>query len=103
MKLLQLRSMRVIGLSLVLSTAALAQAPSNPAADAKTSSGVGKQATDPKEVDKGQNMILPSAGNAGPSAAPTMVYDCQKKPEDCRAPATPADKAGASQTNPIKP
>lgn len=54
--------------------------------------GVGPKTTDPSQIDKGQNMILPSAGQSGESAAPTMVFDCEKKPQDCTAPVTPADK-----------
>lgn len=97
----------VVLLSVVLATAAFAQAPSappaKPPANAETNAGVGDKADEPKDVDKGQNMILPSAGSAGPSAAPTMVYDCAKKPQDCTEPATPADKGGASHQQPIKP
>lgn len=92
-----------IALTLLLTTGALAQQAPHPSAGAEHTPGVGDKATDPSHVDKGQNTILPSAGNAGPSAAPTMVYDCQKNPSSCSTPATPADKAGASETNPIKP
>jgi hypothetical protein len=83
-------------------SAALAQSTPEPAPG---NSGVGKTTTSPQQVDKGQNMILPSAGESGPSAAPTMVYDCKAKPQDCSTPATPADKA-AAPANPataIKP
>jgi hypothetical protein len=66
-----------------------------PAGAPQTNSGLGPPATNPTQVDKGQNMILPSAGQAGQSAAPTMVYDCKAKPQDCITPATPADKATA--------
>ena len=65
-----------------------------------TQPGVGPQTTHPAQVDKGQNMILPSAGQAGQSAAPTMVYDCEKKPQDCTTPATPADQAGKPALSP---
>lgn len=92
-----------LALAAFLASPVLAQAPAQPTPTEKSNSGVGDKAAEPKDVDKGQNMILPSAGSAGPSAAPTMVYDCQKKPEDCRTPATPADKAGASENKPIKP
>ena len=106
------RTTGAIALSFLFLTGALAQgsatapgeggAKSSPRVDGKNS-GVGPETTDPKQVDKGQNMILPSAGSAGPSAAPTMVYDCQKKPQDCTDPATPADKAAAPEKKAIKP
>jgi hypothetical protein len=86
----------------LLATGALAQSTPAPA---QSNSGVGTTTTSPQQVDKGQNMILPSAGNAGPSAAPTMVFDCKAKPQDCSTPATPADKAAApaNPTTAIKP
>ncbi len=65
--------------------------------------GVGQPTRSTEQVDKGQNMILPSAGSSGPSAAPTMVYDCQNRPHECTEPATPRDRAGAATTAPIKP
>lgn len=77
----------------------MAQAPSStttpPASpsEAQASGGLGPRITNPTEVDKGQNMILPNAGLAGESAAPTMVYDCKNKPEDCRTPTNQGDKA----------
>jgi len=86
------------GLLVVFSASAIAQTP--PPAE---KAGPGATTTHPSQIDKSQNSILPSAGRSGPSAAPTMVYDCKAKPEDCTIPATPADKAGASHTNPIKP
>jgi hypothetical protein len=49
--------------------------------------------TDPRKIDPGQLNILPNAGNAGRSAAPTMAFDCQKDPGSCTLPATPRDKA----------
>lgn len=58
-------------------------------------SGVGPKTTHPSQIDKGQNMILPSAGQAGQSAAPTMVYDCKNKPQDCTTPPGPGDKSSA--------
>lgn len=58
-------------------------------------SGVGPKTTHPSQVDKGQNMILPSAGSSGQSAAPTMVYDCKNKPQDCTTSPSPGDKSSA--------
>jgi hypothetical protein len=95
--------MRSAFAALVLSlavTGALAQATptppqSPPAAAPQSNTGLGPTTTDPSQIDKGQNMILPSAGTSGPSAAPTMVFDCKAKPQDCTTPATPADKATA--------
>jgi hypothetical protein len=93
--------------TIAFSSGAMAQTtPAAPPATPSTgqsSPGLGPQTTAPAQVDKGQNMILPSAGESGASAAPTMVFDCKAKPQDCTNPATPADKAGASRTNPIKP
>jgi hypothetical protein len=68
-----------------------------PQPDKPGNSGVGPKTTDPSQIDKGQNMILPSAGQAGQSAAPTMVYDCKNKPQDCITPPSPADKSSAPQ------
>jgi len=81
---------------IALSGMAMAQtAPAKPADNA----GVGPQTTHPSQVDKGQNMILPSAGQAGQSAAPTMVFDCKNKPQDCTTPVAPGDKSSAPQTS----
>lgn len=96
-------TVKILAVALLVASPAVAQVPAQQPAHGASNAGVGDKAAAPKDVDKGQNMILPSAGSAGPSAAPTMVYDCQKKPEDCRTPATPTDKAGASHTGPIKP
>jgi hypothetical protein len=92
----------------LLSGAALAQpntAPTNtpppPVSDANK--GTGPVTTNPAQVDKGQNMILPSAGSSGQSAAPTMVFDCKAKPQDCTTPATPADKVDAPAVSPAPP
>lgn len=92
--------------STALATGVFAQATqtppqSPPPAAPESNSGLGPNTTHPSQVDKGQNMILPSAGNAGRSAAPTMVYDCKEKPQDCTTPVTPADKAtGPTQSSP---
>lgn len=74
-----------------LTAAAVAQTPQT--TQQPDNSGVGPKTTHPSQVDKGQNMILPSAGQAGQSAAPTMVYDCKNKPQDCTTPPAPADKS----------
>lgn len=83
-----------------LSTVTLAQTtptpPQSPPPTApQSNTGLGPQTTHPSQIDKGQNMILPSAGQAGQSAAPTMVFDCKAKPQDCTTPATPSDKTSA--------
>ncbi|CAD5258051.1 conserved exported hypothetical protein [Bosea sp. 62] len=75
----------------VLTVAAAAQTPQT--SKTPDNSGVGPNTTHPSQVDKGQNMILPSAGQAGQSAAPTMVYDCKNKPQDCTTPPSPGDKS----------
>jgi len=99
-----LRSLSGLVLATVLSSLAFAASaqtggqtttPPPKPAEAQSSGGLGPKTTDPSQVDKGQNMILPSAGQSGPSAAPTMVFDCKAKPEDCTTPATPTDKATA--------
>jgi hypothetical protein len=100
-------AVQAAALALALSQGAMAQttpaAPQTPPSTGQQTPGTGPTTTHPGQVDKGQNNILPSAGQSAPSAAPTMVYDCKAKPEDCTVPATPGDKAGASRTNPIKP
>jgi hypothetical protein len=65
--------------------------PSDPA-QAQASGGLGPKTTNPTEIDKGQNMILPNAGRSGESAAPTMVYDCKNRPQDCTTPTNQGDK-----------
>lgn len=85
------KTMFVLLATAALTAAAAAQTPqTNKTPD---NSGVGPKTTHPSQVDKGQNMILPSAGQAGQSAAPTMVYDCKNKPQDCTTPPAPADKS----------
>ncbi|WP_100960202.1 hypothetical protein [Bosea sp. FBZP-16] len=77
--------------TVALTAAAVAQTPQT--TKQPDNSGVGPTTTHPSQVDKGQNMILPSAGQAGQSAAPTMVYDCKNKPQDCTTPPSPGDKS----------
>jgi hypothetical protein len=107
-----LRSVTGFVLALALSSAAFAASaqttpPSEKPAATNDGAGVGEKTNTPAEVDKGQNMILPSAGRSGESAAPTMVYDCKAKPQDCTTPMTPSDKAklpeDAPHQSPIKP
>ena len=99
-----LRSLPGLTLAAALSSlafAASAQAPSSTTtppekpAEAQASGGLGPKTTDPTQIDKGQNMILPSAGRSEESAAPTMVFDCKAKPQDCTTPVNPGDKASA--------
>ena len=59
-------------------TAAFAQATptppqSPPATGAQSGSGLGPPTTHPSQIDKGQNMILPSAGQSAPSADPSAL------------------------------
>ncbi|WP_439499367.1 hypothetical protein [Bosea sp. (in: a-proteobacteria)] len=93
----RLASMTLLALAagFALSTSAPAQTTPAPADKPAANSGTGPVTTHPSQVDKGQNMILPSAGQAGQSAAPTMVYDCEKKPQDCTTPPSPGDKNSA--------
>ncbi|PZO04308.1 MAG: hypothetical protein DCF30_00810 [Hyphomicrobiales bacterium] len=83
-------------------TSATTTPPESPA-EAKASGGLGPKTTDPTQIDKGQNMILPSAGRSEQSAAPTMVYDCKEKPQDCTTPVNPGDKASAPATSATPP
>ena len=85
----------VLAAGLALPAAALAQTTPPPADKPAANSGTGPVTTHPSQVDKGQNMILPSAGQSGQSAAPTMVYDCKEKPQDCTTPPNPGDKGSA--------
>lgn len=79
--------------TIALTAAAAAQTPQTD--KPSDNSGVGPTTTHPSQVDRGQNMILPSAGRSGQSAAPTMVYDCENKPQDCTTPPAPGDKGSA--------
>lgn len=76
--------------------------PASPA-EAEASGGLGPKITHPSQVDKGQNMILPNAGLAAPSAAPTMVYDCKNKPQDCTTPPNAGDKVDLPTTSAAPP
>ncbi len=90
----RLAEISLLALGIVLSGAASAQnAP--PPAIPPSASGVGQVTKDPAQLDKGHNTVLPSAGTSGPSAAPTMVFDCKAKPQECTTPVTAADKASA--------
>ncbi|KQU50783.1 hypothetical protein ASG72_13110 [Bosea sp. Leaf344] len=70
-----------------------------PTAGGANASGLGPKTTDPSQIDKGQNMILPSAGSSGESRAPTMVFDCNKNPQDCTKPLNSGDKASAPEVS----
>ncbi|KRE16543.1 hypothetical protein ASE63_15100 [Bosea sp. Root381] len=107
-----LRSLSGLALAAALSSLAFAATaqtggqttpPPQKPAEAQSSGGLGPKTTDPSQIDKGQNMILPSAGQSGQSAAPTMVFDCKAKPEDCTTPATPTDKTTAPAPSAPKP
>lgn len=90
--------------SLAFTASAQTTTPPDKPAEAQASGGLGPKTTDPSQIDKGQNMILPSAGQAGQSAAPTMVFDCKAKPQDCTTPTSPSDKTSApAQSAPLKP
>ena len=81
----------VIALSATGTTGALAQAGAPPPE---------RPVTRPGQVDPGQLNILPSAGNAGQSAAPTMIFDCKKNPAECTTPVSPGDKATKPDVSP---
>ncbi|PTM43113.1 hypothetical protein [Bosea sp. 124] len=107
-----LRTLPGLALAVTLSSLALTAAaqttsptttrPDKPA-EAQASGGLGPKTTDPTQIDKGQNMILPSAGRSDESAAPTMVFDCKAKPQDCTTPASPSDKASTPATSATTP
>lgn len=44
-----------------------------------------------------QSAIVPYAGSAGPSAAPTMQRDCTKTPDACNAAAGAANNSSPSE------
>jgi hypothetical protein len=78
--------------------AALAQAPLPPGAAPPATGGAAtseRPVTSDRQVDEGQLMTLPPVGNAGRSAAPTMVFDCAKRPQECTNPAQPGDASSA--------
>ncbi len=70
-----------------------------PATGGTNASGLGPKTTDTDQIDKGQNMILPSAGSSGESRAPTMVFDCNKNPQDCTKPLNQGDKSSAPEVS----
>jgi hypothetical protein len=89
----------VAGGMMVLATSAAAQTgttppPAAPGAGSSTSGG-SAPVKSPSQVDEGQLNILPSAGNAGPSAAPTMVFNCKERPKECTEQVKPGDKSTA--------
>ena len=110
-----LRSLPSLTLAVVLSSLAFGASAQTPPsttttkpdapAEAKASGGLGPKTTDPTQVDKGQNMILPSAGRSEESASPTMVFDCKAKPQDCTTPTNPSDtsSAPAHSATPVAP
>ncbi len=75
---------------------ALAQTTSPPAQSPGSSSGTASAPVrSPSQVDEGQLNILPSVGNAGPSAAPTMIFNCKERPKECTEQVKPGDKQTA--------
>lgn len=107
-----LRSLPGLALAVALSSLAFAASaqtesstttpPAQPA-EKQASGGLGPKITDPAQIDKGQNMILPNAGVSHPSAAPTMVYDCKNKPQDCTTPPNAGDKVDLPATSATPP
>jgi hypothetical protein len=91
--------MSSLAFTAVAQTTSPTTTPPDKPVEAQASGGLGPKTTDPTQIDKGQNMILPSAGQAGQSAAPTMVFDCKAKPQDCTTPVSPGDKASAPSTS----
>jgi hypothetical protein len=49
--------------------------------------GLGAQNKPKDQIRVEESSVLPDAGSAGPSAAPTMAVDCQRNPQDCSDPA----------------
>jgi hypothetical protein len=49
--------------------------------------GLGAMNKPKDQIEVEESSVLPDAGSAGPSAAPTMALDCQKNPQDCSDPA----------------
>jgi hypothetical protein len=92
----QTRMAGIIALAMALPaigvTGALAQAGAPPPE---------RPVTRPGQVDPGQLNILPSAGNSGPSAAPTMIFDCKKNPAECTTPVSPGDRTTKPDVSPL--
>ncbi len=59
----------------------------------QTQPGFGARTISPGQIEKDASAILPSAGTSGASAAPTMVRNCQERPQDCTTPPSPGDRA----------
>lgn len=64
------------------------------------SSGIGENVDKPSEVDLGQNAILPDADMSGKSAAPTMVFECDKNPAECKMPLSRGDTSSGPDLSP---
>ncbi|MGL4496999.1 MAG: hypothetical protein ACRCUX_14400 [Beijerinckiaceae bacterium] len=63
-----------------------------PASSSQSNSGIGPATPSKAEVQKDESAILPSAEGHRNSAAPTMIRDCQKNPQDCTEGVTQKDK-----------
>ena len=57
--------------------------------------------TEPVRVE--ENSVLPDAGKAGASAAPTMALDCTKTPDQCAGRPINAPQGAAGSTSPGLP
>jgi hypothetical protein len=63
---------------------------------ASSNQGLGEQSKPKDEIRVEENSVLPDAGAAGQSAAPTMKLDCQKNPSDCSKPVTSTGSTATS-------
>lgn len=81
-------------LALIAALAAGSAFAQTPQTDGSTPS---RTVTTPQQVPAEANAIVPYADNAGQSAAPTIVRDCQKRPEECREPLTSAETERAKE------
>jgi hypothetical protein len=76
--------------------AAMAVATAQTPAPAGAQPGVGASTTSPDQIGKDASAILPSAGSAGASAAPTMIRDCKERPQECTTSPGPGDRGTAA-------
>jgi hypothetical protein len=76
---------------------------SGAAALAGASPGLGPDGKPPENIRVEENSVLPDAGKAGASAAPTMALDCTKTPDQCAGRPINAPQGAGAATSPACP
>ncbi len=93
---MRIRILLAATVAAVLATSALAQSspPADSGATGTGSTGQGPIPTPRQGLQVEESAVVPYADQSGPSASPTMAIDCQKRPEECRTPATREEAEG---------